>query len=204
MERKRILLPRVLGGTSHERRGTREKRGWDWSQDSAEAPGAGMGASTSGMTPAEWRGCRLAFAGLRTDDAARPRGSRGWRQGEPRIFEGAYDPGRFFDEMFEAPGEVRARTTARSTSELAGLSREGFDERRREADIQFLYQGITFTVYSRGRGHRSGSSRSTSCPRMIPRARVGAARARASSSASPPSTCSWPTSTTSSASSARA
>jgi uncharacterized circularly permuted ATP-grasp superfamily protein len=70
---------------------------------------------------------------------------------EPRFFEGAYDPGRFFDEMFEAPGEVRAHYRPLH-DELRGLNPAGFDERRREADIQFLYQGITFTVYSQSEG----------------------------------------------------
>jgi uncharacterized circularly permuted ATP-grasp superfamily protein len=69
----------------------------------------------------------------------------------PNLFQGSYDPGPFFDEMFEAPGEVRAHYRALH-DELRGLNPAGFDERRREADIQFLYQGITFTVYSQAEG----------------------------------------------------
>jgi len=62
------------------------------------------------------------------------------------FLESPYDPERFFDEMFEGPGQVRSHYRLLH-DELRGLSREGFDQRRREADIQFLYQGITFTVY---------------------------------------------------------
>lgn len=53
--------------------------------------------------------------------------------------------------MFEATGDVRPHYRSLQ-EELAGLSREGFEQRRREADIQFLYQGITFTVYSQEEG----------------------------------------------------
>jgi uncharacterized circularly permuted ATP-grasp superfamily protein len=69
----------------------------------------------------------------------------------PTCLDEAYDPGRFFDEMFEGPGAVRSHYRA-IRDELAGLSLEGFEERRREADIQFLYQGITFTVYNQAEG----------------------------------------------------
>jgi uncharacterized circularly permuted ATP-grasp superfamily protein len=67
------------------------------------------------------------------------------------FLEPTYDPERFFDEMYEAPGEVRPHYRALQ-EELGGLHREGFEERRREADIQFLYQGITFTVYNQTEG----------------------------------------------------
>ena len=62
-----------------------------------------------------------------------------------------YDPGAFFDEMFEAPGG-RGRTTARSHERLAALSVEEFEERRRAVDASFLNQGIGFTVYGEEEG----------------------------------------------------
>ena len=67
------------------------------------------------------------------------------------LLERPYDPERFFDEMFEAPGVVRPHYRALH-EELRGLSGEGFEQRRREADVQFLYQGITFTVYNQAEG----------------------------------------------------
>jgi len=76
----------------------------------------------------------------------RPRGD-----GQVSFLERPYDPERFFDEMYEAPGEVRPHYRALH-DELRGLHRDGFEERRREADIQFLYQGITFTVYNQAEG----------------------------------------------------
>ena len=62
-----------------------------------------------------------------------------------------YDPGAFFDEMFEEPGEPRAHYRELH-ARLGVMSPEQFDERRRLADLSFLLQGITFTVYSDGRG----------------------------------------------------
>ena len=62
-----------------------------------------------------------------------------------------YDPGTFFDEMFEAPG--RARPHYRVLHEhLSGLDARTFDESRRAADVAFLHRGITFTVYSQDEG----------------------------------------------------
>jgi uncharacterized circularly permuted ATP-grasp superfamily protein len=62
-----------------------------------------------------------------------------------------YDPGTFFDEMFEAPG--RPRPHYRVLHEhLTGLDARTFDERRRAADVAFLHRGITFTVYSQDEG----------------------------------------------------
>jgi uncharacterized circularly permuted ATP-grasp superfamily protein len=62
-----------------------------------------------------------------------------------------YDPGGFFDEMFDASGE--ARPHYRAVHEyLRKLTPGEFDERRRLADLSFLLQGITFAVYSDGRG----------------------------------------------------
>jgi uncharacterized circularly permuted ATP-grasp superfamily protein len=70
---------------------------------------------------------------------------------ESSILSGGYESERFFDEMFEGPGAVRAHYQP-LREELLKLSRDVFEQRRREADVQFLYQGITFTVYSQAEG----------------------------------------------------
>jgi uncharacterized circularly permuted ATP-grasp superfamily protein len=62
-----------------------------------------------------------------------------------------YDPGSFFDEMFVAPGEPRPHYTILH-DQLASLTPTLLDERRKAADAMFLYQGITFTVYSQQEG----------------------------------------------------
>jgi uncharacterized circularly permuted ATP-grasp superfamily protein len=62
-----------------------------------------------------------------------------------------YDTGSFFDEMFAAPGQARAHY-AQTFQELASMAPAQFEELRQLADFSFLLQGITFTVYSDGRG----------------------------------------------------
>lgn len=59
----------------------------------------------------------------------------------------SYEPGSFFDEMFCAPGEPRPHYRA-LFEQLNALNPRTFDEHRKQSDIFFLYQGITFTVYS--------------------------------------------------------
>ena len=74
----------------------------------------------------------------------------------------------FFDEMFDPAGAVRPHYQVLH-QQLAALSAEGFNQRRREADIAFLYQGITFTVYF----EQAGAERVFPfdlIPRLIPRA----------------------------------
>lgn len=68
----------------------------------------------------------------------------------PGLFEG-YDTGAFYDEMFAAPGVPRP-PYARLFQKLATMAPSHFEERRKLADLSFLIQGITFTVYSDGRG----------------------------------------------------
>src|SRR6266851_3703922 len=63
----------------------------------------------------------------------------------------AYNTGNFFDEMFSEPGQPRPHY-ARLFQKLASLAPAQFEERRKLADLSFLMQGITFTVYSDGRG----------------------------------------------------
>ena len=62
-----------------------------------------------------------------------------------------YDPGGFFDEMFEDSGAPRAHYR-KIHARLKTMGHEELDERRRLADLSFLLQGITFAVYSDGRG----------------------------------------------------
>jgi uncharacterized circularly permuted ATP-grasp superfamily protein len=66
------------------------------------------------------------------------------------LFEG-YDTGGFYDEMFLSPGNPRPHY-AKLFRRLATMAPAQFEERRKLADLSFLIQGITFTVYSDGRG----------------------------------------------------
>jgi len=66
------------------------------------------------------------------------------------LFSG-YDLGVYYDEMFGSPGQPRPHYEE-VFSALAALTTSEFEERRRLADLSFLLQGITFTVYSDGRG----------------------------------------------------
>ena len=68
----------------------------------------------------------------------------------PGLFEG-YDTGRYYDEMFSAPGQPRPHY-AKLFQKLSTMAPGQFEERRKLADLSFLIQGITFTVYSDGRG----------------------------------------------------
>ncbi len=77
-----------------------------------------------------------------------------------------YDPKEFFDEMF-APGGVPRRHYERLQAHFAGMSLADFDERRRDLDLAFLRQGITFNVY----GDQQGTERIFPfdlVPRIIP------------------------------------
>ena len=62
-----------------------------------------------------------------------------------------YDPGAFYDEMFAASGSPRPHY-AKLAEHLARMTPVQLDERRHLADLSFLLQGITFAVYSDGRG----------------------------------------------------
>ncbi|HUO32545.1 MAG TPA: circularly permuted type 2 ATP-grasp protein [Bryobacteraceae bacterium] len=69
---------------------------------------------------------------------------------EDQLFR-SYETGPFFDEMFAAPGQPRPHY-ATMFQELSGMAPAQFEELRKLADFSFLLQGITFTVYSDGRG----------------------------------------------------
>jgi uncharacterized circularly permuted ATP-grasp superfamily protein len=64
---------------------------------------------------------------------------------------GGYDPGGFFDEMFEAAGRPRPHYRVLA-EQLAGLNVDEFEERRHAVDVSFLNQGIGFTVYGQEEG----------------------------------------------------
>lgn len=63
------------------------------------------------------------------------------------VLNANYDVGDFFDEMFVAPCQPRPHYR-RLHEMLTEMTAEAFNESRSNADISFLYQGITFTVYS--------------------------------------------------------
>src|SRR4030095_12964486 len=81
----------------------------------------------------------------------------------------SYEVGDFFDEMFLPGGQPRPHYE-RLHNRLADMTVEAFNERRGSADISFLYQGITFTVYGQ---HTEGIERIFPfdlIPRIIPAA----------------------------------
>jgi uncharacterized circularly permuted ATP-grasp superfamily protein len=81
--------------------------------------------------------------------------------------DGSYETGAFFDEMFEAPGRPRPHYRVLA-EQLAALSVDEFEERRRAVEVSFLNQGIGFTVY----GQEEGLERIFPfdlIPRVIPR-----------------------------------
>jgi uncharacterized circularly permuted ATP-grasp superfamily protein len=62
-----------------------------------------------------------------------------------------YDPGSFFDEMFEPSGQIRTHYD-RLYQRYSELTPEEFERKRAAADNSFLNQGITFTVYNNDEG----------------------------------------------------
>jgi uncharacterized circularly permuted ATP-grasp superfamily protein len=90
------------------------------------------------------------------------------RKAKGSALGGSYDPGPFFDEMFEDPGRPRPHCAALA-EQLASLSAEEFEERRQQVGQAFLNQGIGFTVY----GQEDATERIFPfdlIPRVIPRA----------------------------------
>jgi uncharacterized circularly permuted ATP-grasp superfamily protein len=79
-----------------------------------------------------------------------------------------YDPGRFYDEMVTPQGEPRPHY-AKLFARLAEMTPSQFEERRNLADLSFLLQGITFTVYSDDRGTERLFPFDL-VPRIVPRA----------------------------------
>ena len=68
---------------------------------------------------------------------------------EASLFQ--HPPFRGFDEMFVAPGKPRVHYTA-LFDRLGELGVDDLERRHRAADLLMRHQGITFTVYGRGRG----------------------------------------------------
>ncbi|HUN84941.1 MAG TPA: circularly permuted type 2 ATP-grasp protein [Terracidiphilus sp.] len=64
---------------------------------------------------------------------------------------GDYPLDRAFDEMREANGEVRPHYRALAEA-LARLPQDELERRKQSAELSFLTQGITFTVYGREEG----------------------------------------------------
>src|SRR5260221_12143175 len=62
-----------------------------------------------------------------------------------------YDPGQFFDEMFEPSGQIRTHYD-RLYQRYSELTPEEFERKTSAADNSFLNQGITFTVYNNAEG----------------------------------------------------
>ena len=90
---------------------------------------------------------------------------------------GDYPLDHAFDEMRQGDGEVRPHYRALAET-LAGLPPDELQLRKQSADLAFLTQGITFTVYGRDEGKRAHFSlRPAAAPGH--RAGVGPHRARA-------------------------
>jgi len=64
---------------------------------------------------------------------------------------GDYPLDQAFDEMCEAAGDVRSHYRALAET-LARLPHDELQRRKQSADLAFLTQGITFTVYGRNEG----------------------------------------------------
>src|SRR6476659_817374 len=62
-----------------------------------------------------------------------------------------YELGAAYDEMFRANGRPRSHYKP-LYSRLLHLPPEELDRSKREADLSFFNQGITFTVYGRNEG----------------------------------------------------
>jgi len=77
-----------------------------------------------------------------------------------------YDPGEFFDEMFERPGLPRPHYRPLQ-ERLVELEDGEFERKRLLAERSYLNQGITFTVYSDDEGTEKIFPFDV-CPRIIP------------------------------------
>ena len=67
------------------------------------------------------------------------------------ILKDKYELNNFFDEMFEGAQQPRPHYQTLH-NRLASFSVEDMNEKARAANISFLYQGITFTVYNEDQG----------------------------------------------------
>ena len=62
-----------------------------------------------------------------------------------------YDPGNFFDEVFAGEGEVRPHYGS-VVGSVGTLDSRDFARKQQSADVAFLKQGVTFTVYGDNQG----------------------------------------------------
>jgi uncharacterized circularly permuted ATP-grasp superfamily protein len=72
-------------------------------------------------------------------------------QRDAQVLTDGYDPGGFFDEMLESPGEPRPHYRA-LFEQLSQMSGTAFDALRHAANAAFREQGIGFTVYGEEEG----------------------------------------------------
>jgi uncharacterized circularly permuted ATP-grasp superfamily protein len=84
------------------------------------------------------------------------------------VLTGNYQLNEFFDEMFAATNQPRSHYEILH-DRFSALSVGDLNEKARAADISFLYQGITFTVYSEEEGIERIFPFDL-IPRIIPRA----------------------------------
>src|SRR5689334_13964068 len=77
--------------------------------------------------------------------------SQGALADEPRLFEGYQRHPAAWDELFAAGG-VPHEHCERLVARLGALTAAEFQQRRASADLVFINQGITFSVYSDRRG----------------------------------------------------
>ena len=70
---------------------------------------------------------------------------------EVETLYGDYSLDHAFDEMREPTGDVRLHYRALAET-LARLPQEELQRRKQSAELSFLTQGITFTVYGRNEG----------------------------------------------------
>ena len=70
----------------------------------------------------------------------------------PNCFEN-YQPGHFFDEMFDGSKNSEAFDFYQPIYDRIGcLSAKELEEKKKQADSSFLEHGVTFTVYSDDKG----------------------------------------------------
>jgi uncharacterized circularly permuted ATP-grasp superfamily protein len=103
---------------------------------------------------AKYRGAR---SGQSAPDAAEPRVLRLKKPVSPALFPAPFLNYQFdhaYDEMFEAPGVPRPHYQALFRT-LLELPAEELKKSQQAADLSFLHQGITFTVY----GNEEGTER---------------------------------------------
>ena len=83
--------------------------------------------------------------------ATQPAPAKRKKKSAPKQLFKGYQPEKFFDEVFSAPEKARP-AYRKLIQRMNRMSARELDERRQMADVSFLNQGITFTVYSDNEG----------------------------------------------------